>query len=121
MIEFTAEQEMRAMRRDCRVWTEFMVEAWYSSDYPHATDYPAEALVSDLREVYFACHSSGVQNIVLISLLGFLVLRAKTLECSEVDVQCIADFFMIHARSNKFDYAQDWIELYLEEATVNDA
>ncbi|HEX8612067.1 MAG TPA: hypothetical protein VF800_12335 [Telluria sp.] len=117
MIEFTADQEDRAMRMDCRVWTALMVEAWYANDYPHAINYPAGDLVWDLQEVYFACRNGCVHNVAHISLLALLVLRAKGLNCSECDVQAIMDYFLIYARASNVNYARAWIELYLEEAT----
>ncbi|MDQ1834941.1 hypothetical protein [Massilia scottii] len=115
MIEFTADQEKKAMRRDCRVWTKLMAETWYASDYPHATDYPAVALVADLRDVYFACYNDDVKNTDSISLLGFIVLRANMLNCSNADIQSIVDYFFGHARGENVEYAQAWIEIYLEE------
>ncbi len=117
MIEFTANQEVRSMRTDCRVWTEIMIERWYSSEYPQAVDYPADELVLDLQEVFFACCNDGVQNVAFISLLALLVLQAKGLNCSERDVQFMMEFFLIYAHLNKVHYAQIWIEYYLEEIT----
>ena len=93
-----------------------MIEAWYTSDYPNATDYPAAALVSDLRAVYFACHYGNVLNAGSISLLGFIVLRANMLNCSEVDVRSIVDYFLAYAQGDNVNYAQTWIEIYLEES-----
>lgn len=115
MIEFTAEQERRAMRRDCRVWTELMVQAWYESDYPQATDYSADVLVSDLRWIYFTCHDGKVQDIAFISLLGLIVLRARMLNCSVENIVAFVDYFLIHARVDNVNYAQASIEIYLEE------
>ncbi|NHZ33005.1 hypothetical protein [Massilia rubra] len=115
MIEFTEDQERRAMRRDCRVWTQLMVRAWYTSDYPNATSYPAVALVADLQWIYFACYNENMQNLDDISLLGLIVLQAKTLNCSNEDVACIANFFLFHAQANNVNYAKNWIEIYLEE------
>lgn len=116
MIEFTKEQEMRDMRQECRVWSGLMVEAWYWSDYAHATGYLPATLVSDLQAVYFRCRHSGVDNASSISLLGFLVLRAKMLRCSEVDVQSIVEYFLTYAQAGNVNYAQTWVEIYLEEA-----
>lgn len=116
MIEFTKEQEMRDMRQECRVWAGLMIEAWYWSNYAHATDYLPDTLVSDLQEVYFRCRHSGVDNNSSISLLGFLVLRAKMLRCSEVDVQSIVEYFLTYAQAGNVNYAQAWVEIYLEEA-----
>jgi hypothetical protein len=114
MIEFGEEQEKRAVQRDCRVWTKLMVEAWYSSDYPDATDYSPTALAQDLQEVYLTCHNNGLKNTDYMSLLGFLVIRAKMLNCSEADLDSIVGYFLIHARAENVDYAQNWIDLYLE-------
>ncbi|MDQ1924210.1 hypothetical protein [Massilia pseudoviolaceinigra] len=115
MIEFTADQEKRAMRRDCRIWTEFMVEAWYMSDHPHATEYRAADLVSDLRKVYFACRENDIENVQHISLLGFKVLYANMLGCSQEDITAIVQYFCGNARAGNADFATNWIETYLEE------
>ncbi|NHZ83170.1 hypothetical protein F2P44_28425 [Massilia sp. CCM 8695] len=115
MIEFTADQEKKAMRRDCRAWTKLMAEAWYTSDYPHATDYPAAALVSDLREVYFVCQANKVSDVGSISILGFDILRANLLMCSKENMDAMMKYFLIHAKAANVDYAQNWIEIYLEE------
>lgn len=115
MIEFTKEQEMRDVRHECRVWTGLMVEAWYWCNYTNATDYLPTMLVADLQEVYFRCVDSGIDNASSISLLGFCVLRAKMLRCSEVDVDSMVKYFLIYAKAGKVHYARTWIEIYLEE------
>ncbi|MFB9246100.1 hypothetical protein IV454_06305 [Massilia antarctica] len=121
MIAFTADQEKRAMRRDCRAWTELMVEAWYTSDYPNATDYPAAELVSDLRTVYFVCRENDIENVKHISLLGFNVLRANMLNRSNADVSAIVDYFLMYAQGGNVHYAQAWIEIYIEEPAYHGA
>ncbi|ATQ73125.1 hypothetical protein CR152_00330 [Massilia violaceinigra] len=115
MIKFTADQEKKAMRRDCRAWTKLMAEAWYTSDHPHATDYSAAAVVSDLREVYFLCQAHKVSDVGSISILGFDVLRANLLMCSRKDIIGMMKYFLMHANAANVDYAQNWIEIYLEE------
>ncbi|MCE3607078.1 hypothetical protein LXA47_26265 [Massilia sp. P8910] len=115
MIEFTADQEKHAMRRDCRVWTELMVEAWYMSDHPHATDYAPVELVSDLGAVYFACRANDIKNVQHISVLGFDVLRARMLGCSKQDIAAIVQYFCRSAKGGNADLGQNWINIYIEE------
>lgn len=117
MIEFGEKQEKLAVQRDCRAWTKLMVEAWYSSDYTDATDYSPTALVLDLQEVYLTCQDNGLKNTGSISLLGFLVIRAKMLNCSEADLDSIVSYFLVHAQAENVGYAQNWIDLYLEGVT----
>lgn len=116
MIEFTEEQEKRAMRKDFRVWAELMVEAWYMSDYPNSTDYPAAQLVSDLDAVYLACAENNLNNVQQISFLGFAILRANVLTCSQIDIGTIIEYFCKQAREGNAEFGQRWIEMYLEGA-----
>ena len=115
MIDFTSEQEIKILRRDCRTWTELVAQEWYSSDYSSAADYPAKALTQHLRAVYFTCHDAGITNMEYVSRLGFTVLRANTLECEAIDIEAIVIFFIHHAKGDNVDYAQNWIDLYLED------
>ncbi|MES2259986.1 MAG: hypothetical protein V4724_15795 [Pseudomonadota bacterium] len=114
MIEFTKEQESQILRRDCRIWTELVARSWYESDNPLAAGYPARELTQHLRAVYFACHDAGIDNLEYTSQLGFSVLRANTMACDPSDVEAIVAFFLRHAQSDNVDYAQNWIDLYLE-------
>lgn len=115
MIEFTPEQEKKTLRNDCRSWAELVAQEWYESDAPGATDYPANALIQHLRAVYFTCHDAGIDNLEYVSRLGFTVLRANTLQCDPDDVEAIVKFFIHHAKGDNVDYAQNWIDLYLED------
>jgi hypothetical protein len=115
MIEFNSEQETKILSRDCRTWTELVAQEWYNSDYAGATDYPAQALTQHLRAVYFTCHDAGVDNMEYVSRLGFTLLRANTLQCDPVSVEALVGFFIHHAKGDNVDYAQNWIDLYLED------
>lgn len=113
MIEFTEEQEIRAMRKDCRVWTSLMVDAWYSSGYLHAHDYPSDVLVSHLKKIFYFCQEKKVASNEHIVLLTFLLLRANSLRCSPQDLEDVASYFLHHAKLNNIDYAKQWIDFYL--------
>lgn len=103
------------LRRDCRDWTDLLADAWYNSDVPGALDYPADALTQHLRAVYLQCHEAGIDNLEYVSRLGFNVLRANTLACEGSEVSAMARYFVHHAKGDNVDYAQNWIDLYLEE------
>ena len=115
MIEFTNEQEGAGLRRDCRSWTELMSQEWYSSDVPGALDYPPVELIQHLRAVYFSCVDANIDDIEYISRLGFNVLRANTLHCESADIIVMVNFFLQHAKEDNIEYAQTWINFYLEE------
>lgn len=115
MIKFSVDQENRSRHRDCRVWTELMVDAWYTSDSPIAIEYPATLLVADLRSVYFLCQKNNLKDVQSISYLGFAVLRANMRMDSKVDLDAIVTYFCEYARVNNAEFAQRWIEIYLKE------
>lgn len=115
MIEFTQEQENRALRRDCRMWTELVAQEWYRADNPLSANYPAEEFTQHLRAVYFTCYNAGIENLAHTTQLGFIVLRAIAIECETADIKAIAAFFIRHAKADNVDYAQNWIDLYLEK------
>ena len=92
-----------------------MAQGWYSSDVPGAIDYPAIELIQHLRAVYFSCIDENIDNVEYISRLGFDVLRANTLYCESTDVVAMVNFFLRHAKEDNIEYAQTWIDFYLEE------
>lgn len=114
MIEFTPKQETAILRRDCRTWTDLVAREWYVGDNPGAAAYSPNALIQHLRAVYFASSDAGIENMEYVTLLGFNVLRANTLECDPDSVEAMVDFFLRHAKEDNVDYAQNWIDLYLE-------
>ena len=114
MIEFSENQESKALRHDCRAWTELVGQSWYTSENPLAADYPVEELIHHLRAVYFACSEAGIENMEYVTLLGFNVLRANASGCSAESVEAMVDYFLLHAQGDNVEYAQNWIDLYLD-------
>jgi hypothetical protein len=116
MLELSSEQEEKIVRSNCRDWIKLMAQEWYSFETPENLDYPTDQFVSHLQAVYSTAIEAGLDEIDVISMLAFNVLRANRSGWDSESVDSMVVFYVAHAKGDNSGYAQNWIDIHLDES-----
>jgi hypothetical protein len=115
MLELSIDQETEIARNRCRGWIKQMAQEWYSADNTDGLHYPEDQFISHLKAVYETAMNANINDVQDISMLGFNVLRANQQNWNSQSVKNMVIFFIAHANKGNADYAQNWIDIQLEE------